>query len=649
MNGLTVLIDQFLQSAWVQNVGWTLLHSLWQITLIAALYAVAAVALRNRAASLRYFIGCAAMAAMLVVPVATFCMLPSPRELVDIEIAVGPAMQKSDQLAAILITDPQGPSATSTPMTNSVFDPDFPAKASVTFYVEQPSLLERITLFVKPWLPTATVIWLFGVLLLSLRPVLGCLRVQTLRSSGLTPLAESHCQLAQRLASRLGIRHVVQFAQSALVEVPTVIGYLRPMVLLPASSVTGLTTAELELILAHELAHIRRHDYALNLIQTVIEALLFYHPGMWWVSSQVRRERENCCDDVAVAIRGDRATYIRALAQLEEHRIVPPALGASGNSLLMRVRRLLDQPQSEFGYRKSSVWLTVLILGVSLAVAAMAGNLSGSAPDEPDKTVAESSPAEGDDGETDSAELPTTGLSPRETVAQFLSQLGAGKKTINGIRGSWDHAWAYTTRENGWSKELVKLAGNKAFQPIASLGTDDRMMVLACTRRDINFDDFPKIGLFDLVKKNDRWLIVDMGIYRPESAWSTVDGFARNPDVRCEVTRDDIIGNFFVGFNCVGPDTFAEDGTWIKSLSAETVTTGTWRLEGNVLVCEANGAVTKNRIVQFCNGGFTVEVKRSQFASSTGIADELKEAGPDKWMSAYQRTDRQAGESMWTQ
>ena len=388
MSYLTVYIDQFLQSTWVQNVGWALLHSLWQITLIAALYAVAAVALRKRSASLRYMLGCVAMAAMLIVPVATFWVIPAPIEPVAFEVVESPIAQASSAEPFLAIDQQQV--VAPEPVVQPAFEPSFePQSSELVVVVEQPSFFEGVTQFVQPWLPIATVAWLLGALLLSLRPVLGCLRVQTLRRSGLTPLAESHCQLARQLVDRLGIGHVVQFAQSALVEVPTVIGYLRPMVLLPASSVTGLTIAELELILAHELAHIRRHDYALNLIQTVIEALLFYHPAMWWVSSHVRHERENCCDDVAVAISGDRATYIRALAQLEEHRVAPPALSASGGSLLMRVRRLLGQPQSEFGYRKSSIWLTALILGVSVTVAAFAGSLSGGNLDNPDETFAE--------------------------------------------------------------------------------------------------------------------------------------------------------------------------------------------------------------------------------------------------------------------
>ena len=108
---------------------------------------------------------------------------------------------------------------------------------------------------------------------------------------------------------------------------------------------TGLSASEIELILAYELAHVRRHDYAVNFVQIVIEALLFYHPGMWWISNQIRRERENCCDDVAVSFSGDRSRYVRALARLEEQRSATPSvvLAATGSSLLHRVRRLLGQ------------------------------------------------------------------------------------------------------------------------------------------------------------------------------------------------------------------------------------------------------------------------------------------------------------------
>ena len=134
--------------------------------------------------------------------------------------------------------------------------------------------------------------------------------------------------------------------ESLLVEVPTVIGWLRPMILLPASALVGLSPQQLESLLVHELAHIRRHNYLVNLVQTTVETLLFYHPAVWWVSQQVREEREDCCDDLAVAVCGDVLVYARALAELEQLRAVGPhlAVAANGGHLLRRIQRLIGSP-----------------------------------------------------------------------------------------------------------------------------------------------------------------------------------------------------------------------------------------------------------------------------------------------------------------
>ena len=129
-----------------------------------------------------------------------------------------------------------------------------------------------------------------------------------LRHQGVSPLSEGLLRTGNRVKERLGVNRAVEIVESALVEVPTIIGCLRPMILLPASAITGFSVAEIELILAHELAHVKRHDWLANLTQTVIEILLFYHPAMWWVSNQIRKERENCCDDMAVALAGSPAS-----------------------------------------------------------------------------------------------------------------------------------------------------------------------------------------------------------------------------------------------------------------------------------------------------------------------------------------------------
>jgi beta-lactamase regulating signal transducer with metallopeptidase domain len=194
-----------------------------------------------------------------------------------------------------------------------------------------------------PWLVFA---WVVGVALLSSRFVGAWLFVLRLRRSA-TPVAERFEELLARVSKRLRVSRAVRLCQSALVEVPTVIGHLRPIILIPAGALVGLTPQQLEAVLAHELAHVRRYDYVVNLLQTAAETLLFYHPAAWWLSRRVRVEREHACDDAAVEATGDVLLYARSLAALEQLRVsrVPAAalaLAANGGSLMHRIQRLVS-------------------------------------------------------------------------------------------------------------------------------------------------------------------------------------------------------------------------------------------------------------------------------------------------------------------
>src|SRR5207245_10148390 len=137
---------------------------------------------------------------------------------------------------------------------------------------------------------------------------------------GTRPAPQACIAALHRLAARLRVSRPVRLLQSTLVQVPAVLGWVRPVILLPASALTGLTPLQLEVLLAHELAHVRRYDYLVNLIQSAIEILLFYHPAVRWVSRRVREEREHCCDDLAVAVCGDAHLYARALLMMESLR-----------------------------------------------------------------------------------------------------------------------------------------------------------------------------------------------------------------------------------------------------------------------------------------------------------------------------------------
>jgi Zn-dependent protease with chaperone function len=220
------------------------------------------------------------------------------------------------------------------------------------------------------WLPAVFAGWLLGVVLLSVWNGMGWMRVRQMARREVRAVEEVWLVRLGELKARMGIGRAVALLESARVQVPTVIGWLKPVILVPASVFSGLSPRQLEAVLAHELAHVRRHDDLINLLQTLVETLLFYHPAVWWVSRQVRIERESCCDDLALAVCGDRLGYARALAALEELRAPRLALAANGGELLARIRRLAGVPAPSSG--RSSAWLAgALALAFLLSAAAV--------------------------------------------------------------------------------------------------------------------------------------------------------------------------------------------------------------------------------------------------------------------------------------
>jgi hypothetical protein len=191
-----------------------------------------------------------------------------------------------------------------------------------------------------PWLAGA---WSLGVAVCLLRLMRGCLWVRRIRWRQTEPAEPGWLETLEDLRVRLDISRHVGLFKSALVQVPTVIGWMRPIVLLPAATLAGLAPEQLEAILAHELAHVRRFDCLVNACQCALETLMFYHPAVWWVSRCVREERENCCDDLVVQVCGNRLAYARALAVLAQSSAGLPelAFAANGAPLLARIRRLL--------------------------------------------------------------------------------------------------------------------------------------------------------------------------------------------------------------------------------------------------------------------------------------------------------------------
>jgi beta-lactamase regulating signal transducer with metallopeptidase domain len=198
------------------------------------------------------------------------------------------------------------------------------------------------------------------------------------------------------LKARMGISAPVRMMVSATVHVPTIVGWLRPVILFPVGVLTGLAPEYIKALLAHELAHIRRRDYLVCVLQGMAEAMLFYHPAVCWVSSQIRTEREMCSDDVAVALGGDALAYVRALAGLESNRArqVAPLLAVNGGSLSNRIARVLGQSRTA-AFNLPGVG--VVVCGAILTVTAC-GLLAGAADTRPAFEVASVKPDESETG-----------------------------------------------------------------------------------------------------------------------------------------------------------------------------------------------------------------------------------------------------------
>lgn len=292
----------------MNSLGWALLHFLWQGIALAALAAAAMAVFRRP--SVRYVAGVATLALMLLSPVATFLFYAQQRS--------SAAQTTASPLAAVA-----WPTAKSKPATSGSTDP-----------FQLPLSLGGL-----PWLVEA---WLLGVAFFSLRSAGGFFLLQRERRKQSSIVKDRVLEICCTLQDRLGIDRAIQYCECKWLQAPAVVGWFRPVVFFPVSALTGLSEEQLQAVIAHELAHIRRFDAFVNVFQVCVETLLFYHPAVWWLNQRIRAEREHCCDEVAVSVCGNAVGYARALTLMEEWRSAPAfAMAANRGPLTERIMRVL--------------------------------------------------------------------------------------------------------------------------------------------------------------------------------------------------------------------------------------------------------------------------------------------------------------------
>lgn len=298
----------------VERVGWTLVHSTWQGAGIAIALWVVLFVMGKRSATRRYAVSCLALVAIVAAMAVTFVRAEGMRRVLPVAGGTEVPVVVQGRIA-------------DAPVRVVTGQPDVAAARDVRARI-------------APWLSDVVGVWAIGVAGLAAWHCGGWVRVRRMTHAGAAREWEGR---AREIARRMGVSRGVRVVESALAGVPAVVGFVRPVILLPVGLATEMSVGQVEAILAHELAHVRRNDYFVNLMQTAIETLLFYHPAVWWISGQIRQEREHCCDDLAVDACGDRVAYARALARVEEvcGGNVPLATAADGGSLLSRVRRII--------------------------------------------------------------------------------------------------------------------------------------------------------------------------------------------------------------------------------------------------------------------------------------------------------------------
>jgi beta-lactamase regulating signal transducer with metallopeptidase domain len=314
----------------LEAIAWTLIHFCWQAAAVAVVYRLLSLGLARATSQSRYLLAMAALMVMLALSVGTFAVelrstSPSP-------FAAPPA-------AALRADLPAG---------------NFPRTMAPGILPAQSANAGLSFAAVLPWIDA---LWILGVVALSLRTIGGWWLIQRLRASATVGApAAVHAAFA-RLSAAMGLRRPVLLRVSSAIAGPVTVGALRALVLLPLTAATSLSPDELEVVLAHELAHVRRADFLWNMLQTLVETLFFFHPAVWWLSARIRHERELCCDDLALQFCPNPVVYAHALYRLEQQRSrhwrLAMALDGhqSPQTLRMRIARILGEPASLAGSR----------------------------------------------------------------------------------------------------------------------------------------------------------------------------------------------------------------------------------------------------------------------------------------------------------
>jgi beta-lactamase regulating signal transducer with metallopeptidase domain len=353
--------DTFCDSTVVWNLGWTLAHSIWQLALIAGALIITLRFVARTSSNTRYLISILALSLSVIVPVITFLDISErvevgslfPRSNGSIEQMANPILAGEDLSYAGIRVDKQ------------LQSPAASGQNAVSLSRAAELVFETLPMT----FPFTIAAWLLGVVCLSFRLAGGIWKLHEYKTFGASNADEFWQDRFVELSSKLGVGRAVALIKSELVKTPIAVGVFKPLIIVPTSAFLQMQPEELECIIAHELIHIRRYDCVVNIFQTVAEILFFYHPAIWWISAEIRREREFAADNAVLSTTGGEVVYAKALANLEELRhltnVDAPsiAMAANGGNLMQRIERILNKKTE--ASRANSVWSTGMALALT--------------------------------------------------------------------------------------------------------------------------------------------------------------------------------------------------------------------------------------------------------------------------------------------
>jgi beta-lactamase regulating signal transducer with metallopeptidase domain/peptidoglycan/xylan/chitin deacetylase (PgdA/CDA1 family) len=344
----------------IENLGWTLVHSIWQIALMAGALLFVLRIFKSFSASTRYLLSVSVLALAFTFPLTTFVFFS--KNSAETSRAAAHQTENTDSIKSRI-----QPAEKFSAVGNDHSRIASVGTESNAFSFENLQVSFKQNLAAE--LPLFVLLWILGVSLYTLRLCGGFWQLHKYKTREIFEPDAEWQERFLRLCGKINVRQIIKLRQSNLVKTPMVIGWLKPLIIVPASVFLQMNPHELETILAHELVHIRRYDNLVNFLQSFVEIVFFYHPGARWISAVIRREREYACDDAVLEILDSRRiVYAEALANLEEIRLLTnektPSviMAASGGKLMQRIERIIEKNTEKQANSKQSFWSASLAL-----------------------------------------------------------------------------------------------------------------------------------------------------------------------------------------------------------------------------------------------------------------------------------------------